>query len=35
MDDGTNKRNREFRVRSEADLRGWVGSLVAASLVAQ
>ena len=35
MDDGTNKRNREFRVPSEAALRSWVGSLVAASLVAQ
>jgi hypothetical protein len=35
MNDGTNKRDRSFRCSSEQDLRGWVESLVAASLVAQ
>ena len=35
MDDGTNKRDRLFRCSSEKDLRGWIESLVAASLVAQ
>ena len=35
MDDGTNKRDRSFRCDSENSLRGWIESLVAASLVAQ
>ena len=35
MDDGMNKRDRFFRCESEQSLRGWLESLVAASLVAQ
>ena len=35
MDDGTSRRDRYFRCSSEEKLRGWVESLVAASLVAQ
>ena len=35
LDDGTNRRNRTYRAQSEGQLREWVESLVAASLIAQ
>ena len=35
MDDGTSRRDRYFRCASDESLRGWVESLVAASLIAQ
>ena len=35
MDDGTSRRDRYFRCASDKSLRGWVESLVAASLIAQ